>query len=110
MFPWSAHTVHRHPMSSISIRIFSHLSRTRALTQPPLTHTIAVASTALEAVEAVVRRGQRGRSATRNKGEPAYQCHTLGLARGSAPSNPDRGEFPLPPITPAGRFSLSREL
>ena len=34
VFPWPAHTVHRHPMSSISVPIISHLTRTRALTQP----------------------------------------------------------------------------
>ena len=34
VFPWPAHTVQWHPMSSISIRRISHLSRTRALTHP----------------------------------------------------------------------------
>ena len=34
------------------------------------------------------------------KGSQPTQCHTLGLARGSAPSNPGRGELPPPPFTP----------
>ena len=34
VFPWLGHTIHRHPMSSISVRRISHLSRTRALTPP----------------------------------------------------------------------------
>jgi len=48
VFPLPSHTVHRHAKASISIQIISHLSRSRALTQPIPTRYHAVGSTAWE--------------------------------------------------------------
>ena len=53
-----------------------------------------------------VRGGDSGAGPQRvEKGSQPTQCHALGLARGSAPSNPQlRGSFPLAPITPVAAF------
>ncbi len=61
-------------------------------------------------VQSAVRGGDSGAGPQRViKGSQPTQRHTLGLARGSAPSNPDRGELPPSPITPAAPFSRSRD-
>ena len=118
-------------MSSISIRIISHLSRSRALTQPIPTRYDCCCFHSLGGEEEVVRRPHRrgsgpacGRVLRKRrervqarfllrggdsgagpqrviKGSQPTQRNTLGLARGSAPSNPDRGKFSPAPITPA---------
>ena len=140
VFPLPSHTVHWHPMSSISVRIISHLSRTRALTQPIPTRYDCCCFHSLGGEEKVVRRphrrgsgpamrsrspeeegagpgalpvagrGQRGRSATRNKGEPAYPMSYIGAGEGLRPFEPRPGGTPPSPLHPAAPFSCSREL
>ncbi len=55
------------------------------------------------------RRGSGAGAATRSKGDSQpTQCNTLGLGRGTAPSNPRPGKaLPWSLITPAAPFSLS---
>ncbi len=137
VFPWPSHTVQRHPMPSVSIRIISHLSRPGALTQLIPTRYHRCCFHSLGGEEEVVRgphrrgsgpamrsrspeeegagpgalpvagRGQRGRSATRNKGEPAYPMsysapwkgalYYIGAGEGLRPFEPrQRGTPPCP--------------
>ncbi len=137
VFPLPSHTVHRHPLSSISVRIIRHLSRSRALTQPIPTRYDCCCFHSLGGEEVVKgshlpgsgpacgraprKRRERVRARFLSRGGDSgagpqrvikesqpTQRNTLGLARGSAPSNPGGGELPPPPITPGAFRGSSR--
>ena len=64
VFPWPGHTIHRHPMSSISVHRISHLSRARSLTHPIPTRYYGCCFHSLGGEEEVARGPRRPGSAT----------------------------------------------
>ena len=129
VFPLPSHTVHRHPMSSVSVRIISHLSRSRALTQPIPTRYDCCCFHSLggeEVVRGPHRRGSgpacgrvlrkrrervRARFLSRGgdsgagpqrviKGSQPTQRNTLGAGEGLRPFEPRPGGTPPSPHHP----------
>ena len=108
VFPLPSHTVHRHPISSISIRIISHLSRFRTLTQPIPTRYHRCCFYSFGKVEEEVVRGphrtgsgpaMRSRSPEEERAGPGALPGRRGGDSGAGPQRVIKGSQPTQCMT-----------